>query len=842
MDADKNSITVNIEKILETECLHCLQAVDVSELAIFDDVECPHCGKQMKVPGKLGNFTLLSEMGKGGMGSVYRARDEVLGRLVAVKVILPSLAEDKEFIGSFKREAQAAARVNHPHIAQIYSFGEENGQPYIVMELVDGRGLDQLVESGKILDQGLIMQIGMDIAEGLQEADGMGLIHGDIKPENILLDDKMNGKLIDFGISSIGGVDAADGIWGTPYYIAPEKLRREKVDARSDIYCLGATLYHALAGVPPFDGDTPIEVVKARLEREPPLLREIRPDIDAEIESIIARMLKMEPSQRYPTYTSLLSDMHKVVDILKPRKSNAVKSKRIVIKKRGAIVVPSKASQAPIASPKNKAVGAPVLTVEEKDNRKKILLKIFWVIFSIVVILGVAVGGVFYKLKKDKEVRIRRAEYNLKETVTEVHKENLKVQLAVSNIVKQASVNAKIKDQVISIASMVTEIPDADLLVTLASPAPKVKPVVSVAEGGDSNSVPGNVDETATNAPPKSAGEEDTNSIPVDTVNESIPENVDEPEVVNNDVPVIVLAKKAFVKIAKVDEMVDLAKKIGAESANLTSESSKSHSKKDVDMVLMGMEDKQVQLVSIKNKIKKMLKKIESIVVEMETIRGNVKDQRADAVRAKLEAEKRAREEEKQQQLKAAHEADVASDLARIDGADAAVKKAMQLHLYDDVIDDLNKKKKQLKTDEGKEAVSVYIDRAVYMRNLKKFLIKQLNKNQFKWGWIDNGSAEDIIKATPKRIFLKDSSVRWSDVSTKQFVKIFKHYVTDMNKSVKLVELGRQSMGVAVYCYENEAYDLAERYAYKAVEMNPRLAKDSERLLVVPAEEDSVDE
>ncbi len=839
MESDINSKTVNIEKILETECLHCHQAIDVSDLATFDDIECPHCGKHMQVPGKLGNFTLLNIMGKGGMGSVYCARDEVLGRLVAIKVILPSLAEDKEFISSFKREAQAAAKVNHPHIAQIYAFGEENGQPYIVMELVTGRGLDQLVESGKVLDQGLIMQIGMDIAEGLSEADDMGLIHGDIKPENILLDEKMNGKLIDFGISSVGGVDAADGIWGTPYYIAPEKLRREKVDARSDIYCLGATLYHALAGVPPFDGETPVEVVKARLEIEPIPLREIRSDITEEIENIIIRMLKMERSQRYPTYTSLLSDMRKVVDEMQPKKK-IEKSKKIVIKKRGGIVGASSTGQIKPLSSKIKAVDVPVpvaLSAEEKNNRKKILLKIFWVLFTIFVIIAVSVGGVFFKLKKDKEIRMRRAEYNLKETVIEIDKENTIIQQSLSNIVKQAAVTVNIKDQVVSISSSVTEISPADLHVSLVPPAPEIKPVVAPddqdVDGADSNNVPENVDKAV------------SNDAPADVEGELVPDdeqNVGEPEIEINDPPVVVLAKKAFVRIGKIDKMVVAARKVGAESEQLTAESRKYRSKNDMTLVLNGMEDKQIQLVSIKDKINKELKKIDAVIVEMETIRGNMDEQRAEALQAKLAAEKQARDEEKREQLLAAHEADVASDLAQIDGSDAAVKKAMKIHLYDDVIDDLNKKKKQLKTDEGKAAISIYIDRAVYMRDLKKFLIKQLNKDPFKWGYIDGGSPEDIIKATPKRIILKGRSVLWNDVSTKQFFHLIKHYVTDMNKSVKLVELGKQSMGVAVFCYEHEAYEPAERYAYKAVEMNPRLAKDAERLFPEEVEDEFEDQ
>ena len=827
MEADINNKTVNIEKVLETACVHCNQVIDVSSQSTFEDIECPHCGNVMQVPGKLGNFTLLNIMGKGGMGSVYRARDEVLGRLVAIKVILPSLAEDKEFISTFKREAQAAAKVNHPHIAQIYAFGEENGQPYIVMELVTGRGLDQLIESGKVLDQGLIMQIGMDIAEGLLEADGMGLIHGDIKPENILLDEKMNGKLIDFGIASVGGVGSADGIWGTPYYIAPEKLRRETVDARSDIYCLGGTLYHALAGIPPFEGETPADVVKARLEAEPVPLREIRPDIHEDVERIIIRMLKTHPSQRYPTYASLLSDAYKVIALLKPEKNRSTKSKKIIIRKRGVVVGASNTDSIRQPVSIGKATTDPVvLSEEEKNNIKKIILKIFWILFTLVLIAGITVGAVFFKLNKDKDIDIRRTEYNLRKTITEIQNENIKIQMFVSNIVKQASVTVSIKDQIISIANVITEKSSKDLLDLFAPLPTGDKPADGAKDDaqGESNNVPVVAGATISNAVPAIASEPDVVNV------------VSKIEKINS--PVIVLGRKVFVGINAIDTLIATAGKIGVESREYVEQSVNANSQKDIALVLSDMGGKQLQLVSIKNKITKILTKIDAVILEMETIRGNIEEQRADTAKARHELEKQKQQEAQQKLLLVAHETDVANDLDQLDGAHAAVKKAMNAYMYDDVIIDLKQQRSQLKTDEGKEAINIYIDRAIYMRDLKKFLIKQLNKSQFQWGWIDGSSPEDIIKATPKRIILKGKSVQWDAVSTKQLFHLIKHYVTDMNKSVKLVELGQQSMGVAVFCYEHEAYDASERYARKAVEMNSRLAKDSERLLVRPVEDE----
>ncbi|MBQ6925287.1 MAG: protein kinase [Kiritimatiellae bacterium] len=257
---------------------------------------------------KIDNYELEKCLGTGGMGTVYKARDEKLDRVVALKVMIKDLRSDPSILDAFRKEARAVAKLNHPNIAQIYSFGESDGKPYIVMEYVAGEHFDSLVFSPEPLDQARVMKTGMDIACGLQVAADAGLVHGDIKPENIVFDDHGVPKLLDFGIASASNAKSTE-IWGTPYYIAPEKLRRQRVDFRSDIYCLGATLYHALTKHPPFDGDDVRMVLRARLEGPPPPLSTYRPDIDPEVEAIVGRMLQTDPSDRYPTYGALIADI-----------------------------------------------------------------------------------------------------------------------------------------------------------------------------------------------------------------------------------------------------------------------------------------------------------------------------------------------------------------------------------------------------------------------------------------------------------------------------------------------------------------------------------------------------
>ena len=324
------------DKVDRMECQSCHAQIDVSSLPAFTQAICPSCGKEVTVPGRLGNYLLLNCLGSGGMGSVYRAYDETLARIVAIKVMLKSLGDAPEFLESFRREAQAAAKLNHPNIAQIYSFGQEKGQPYIVMELVGGKHFDEMIAQPEPLDQAVVMKIGMDIADGLQLAAASNLIHGDIKPENILLDERDTAKLLDFGIASSPNAQTTE-IWGTPYYIAPEKLKRQRVDFRSDIYCLGGTLYHALTQHPPFEGEDAIAVVKARLEHPPVPMKTYRPDIDPEVEEIIDRMLQVEPAMRYPTYGSLLSDMRRYLSRVQPQMPSAstASNKRVIIKGRG---------------------------------------------------------------------------------------------------------------------------------------------------------------------------------------------------------------------------------------------------------------------------------------------------------------------------------------------------------------------------------------------------------------------------------------------------------------------------------------------------------------------------
>ena len=322
-------LEIDAERVDQIVCRGCGAALDTRSVRPLQKFACPKCGTENHAPLRMGNFLLLELLGKGGMGAVYRGLDETLGRYVAIKVMRRSLAADRQFVENFLREARAAAALSHPNVVQVYSCGEWRGQPYIVMELVDGGRLDEEIAKGEPMDEVRALEIALDVAEGLRAASQIGLVHGDIKPANILFDSKGTAKVADFGLARFAKREPdSKEIWGTPYYIAPEKARGEKTDHRADIYSLGATIYHALGAKPPFEGETATDVVLARLKNPAIGLRVIRPSLQPETADVVARMLEADPFMRYPTYESLIADLREALRIAKQQSRGSPAARR----------------------------------------------------------------------------------------------------------------------------------------------------------------------------------------------------------------------------------------------------------------------------------------------------------------------------------------------------------------------------------------------------------------------------------------------------------------------------------------------------------------------------------
>jgi len=212
---------------------------------------------------------------------------------------------------ALEQEARITASVNHPHVVRVYSFGEAEGQFYLAMELVEKGSLDDLMSIQSRVSEAQVLEIGAQIAQGLEAAAEKGLIHRDVKPGNILFADAHTTKIVDFGLARVleEEAEARGEIWGTPYYIAPERLNYEPEDFRSDIYSLGGTLFHAIAGRPPFEAENAGLVALKQIKSEPVSLEAFAPDVAPETAYVINRMLEKDPNDRYASYGELIEHL-----------------------------------------------------------------------------------------------------------------------------------------------------------------------------------------------------------------------------------------------------------------------------------------------------------------------------------------------------------------------------------------------------------------------------------------------------------------------------------------------------------------------------------------------------
>lgn len=310
MPAPPTDNDIILERFDAMACTKCKATIDTRRIPPFQLFPCPHCGEQLRMPARFANFILLQMFGKGGMGAVYRAYDQTLGRSVAIKVTQRNIARDRAFVAQFLQEARALAAINHPNIVQIYNYGEQDDQPYIVMELVDGDRLDHIQAKRKILDEEYVLSVARQVIMGLEAASAAGMTHGDIKPANILFDRAGNAKVADFGLARFAGQKPKPGeIWGTPFYVAPEVVRGNAPRAPADIYSLGATMYHLITGEPPFNGKTVTDTVLLRFKEPPPDPRTFKPSLSPRTATLLLRMLEMDAARRHPNYASLLYDV-----------------------------------------------------------------------------------------------------------------------------------------------------------------------------------------------------------------------------------------------------------------------------------------------------------------------------------------------------------------------------------------------------------------------------------------------------------------------------------------------------------------------------------------------------
>ena len=275
-------------------------------------------GKKFEIPG----YEIIERLGKGSMGLVFKARQTSVDRIVAVKVLLDSLAQNKDFIKRFQREAKIAAKLQHNNIVNAIDAGEVEGHHYFVMEYVEGATIKDELDKSKIFDEKVALKIVFAVAEAMKHAHERGLIHRDIKPENVILTKDGNVKLADLGLARL----TADEKWamseagmaiGTPYYISPEQVRGQvDVDIRSDIYSLGATLYHMVTGRVPYGGETPQEVMRKHVDKNSQLVPpdHVNTRLSSGLGEVVETMMSKNRENRYRTPDDLILDLKCLIE------------------------------------------------------------------------------------------------------------------------------------------------------------------------------------------------------------------------------------------------------------------------------------------------------------------------------------------------------------------------------------------------------------------------------------------------------------------------------------------------------------------------------------------------
>jgi eukaryotic-like serine/threonine-protein kinase len=275
----------------------------------------------------IAGFELIRKLGEGGMGATYLARQESMDRLVALKILRKSLSRDEEFVARFRREAQLAGKLDHVNIVQAIDVGEAAGFHYLIMEYVEGRNLNDLLPESGPMSEDLALHFVIQIARALGFADKQDIIHRDIKPDNVMVTAENIAKLCDFGLARQTGSESkltqTGTAMGTPHYVSPEQARGDRgVDIRSDIYSLGATLYHLVTGETPFSGSSAVVVMTKHLTEQLPWPQDINPGLSESCAQVISRMMAKNPADRYQTPAELVTDLEMAIDGKAPDEAN----------------------------------------------------------------------------------------------------------------------------------------------------------------------------------------------------------------------------------------------------------------------------------------------------------------------------------------------------------------------------------------------------------------------------------------------------------------------------------------------------------------------------------------
>jgi eukaryotic-like serine/threonine-protein kinase len=356
-------------------------------------------------------YEMHRRLARGGMSDVYLARDLLLERPVAVKVLFPEFAKDPTFVERFRREAQAAANLNHPNIVAVYDWGQQSGTYFIVMEYIEGRSLSEIVRTEGPLHPRRAAEITADVAAALGFAHRNGVVHRDIKPGNIMIAPSGQVKVADFGIAQAvaGGTEAnltqAGAVMGTATYFSPEQAQGKPVDPRSDLYSLGCVLYEMLTTRPPFSGDTPVAIAYKHVQEPAPRPSSTGVAVPPALEAIVAQLMAKDPAQRYASAEDLRADLRNYLEGLPVsalRSPAALAAGLAVGTAAGAVVGGTQ------ALPPTAVSGSPTGTVPtgSQPAPKRRSATFLWVLLGVLVVL--AAGLLFLATRLDRNSTVQK--------------------------------------------------------------------------------------------------------------------------------------------------------------------------------------------------------------------------------------------------------------------------------------------------------------------------------------------------------------------------------------------------------------------------------------------------
>jgi len=316
MPPDNREIRVN--RIKQITCTGCKHPIDITVFKPLSNQACPDCGARFEVPCQIGQYLLFKRLAAGAMGSVYKAYDEVLARQVALKIVSAPPSKDDDLYQGALREARVQGSVNHPCVGQVYAMSEDMGQPYIIMELIDGGSVLSRIQKDGPIDELHAIEIAIDTAMGLHAGHKLGLMHRDVKPGNLLLTREGHAKLIDFGLAEQVSKQKDGKVVGSPYYMSPEIARGHVADHRADIYSLGAAMFHMLTGDPPFkkQGASPRDIVLRRFKVPPPDPCQYNASLNPDTGRMVQSMMALEADNRPADYSTLVRQLRQLAAII----------------------------------------------------------------------------------------------------------------------------------------------------------------------------------------------------------------------------------------------------------------------------------------------------------------------------------------------------------------------------------------------------------------------------------------------------------------------------------------------------------------------------------------------